>query len=131
MPLQVYWGELSPVMSGAQRVEADALYMGHEIVLTAILRSINSAAFDVELRAFHGQRLEQILRRDERFFSFVEAACITLAVSPEANEPEWGEGVQVIKLMLASSRGWPLGPQPGSGAMRQRSRIEYQRIFGV
>lgn len=127
-----YWGtsEDNGVVSDAEQAEADALRWGHSIVFTRFMQRINGAQFDVEQRGRHARSLEDILRRDPRFFRFVECICIQMHRSPTANDFGGAEGVRVLQLVLASARDWPLGPDACAVVRRQRARAEYVRIFG-
>jgi len=134
-----YWGTSEPigVMSDAQQAEADAqqaeadaLRWGHSIVFTQFMRRINGAQFDIEQRRQHARSLEAIMRRDLRFFRFVESVLIQMSRVPGANDFGGAEGVEVLQLMLASARDWPLGPGAYAVVARQMARAEYVRVFG-
>jgi hypothetical protein len=128
---KIFWGDPPGAMSQDQRQEAKDLSWGHEIVFTRIMDCINAAQFNIEVRWHHASKLEGILRRDPRFFSFVEGFCIQMRLSPEASAFGGEEGVRVLELMLASARGWPLGPGLNAGVALLWGMQEHQRIFGV
>ena len=124
----IFWGAPPDQMSLFQQAEADALRCGHIIVFKQLLARTNDAIRDGRVVP---SPLEGILWRDRFFFRFVEEVCVNhIEDSPEDSDGG-GEGIAVLKLLLARVRGFPLGVGRYAVGTRERTMAEYARIFGV
>ena len=124
----VFWGAPPEPMSRFEQAEADALRCGHMIVFKTLLARTNDAIREGRVVP---SPLVGILWRDRYFFRFVEEVCVNhIEDSPEDSDGG-GEGIAVLKLLLARVRGFPLGGGRNAVGTRQRAMAEYARIFGV
>ena len=124
----VFWGAPPEPMSRFEQAEADALRCGHMIVFKTLLARTNDAI--LEGRAGPSP-LEGILQRDRYFFLFVEEMCVNHVEGSHEDSDGGGEGIAVLKLLLACVRGFPLGACRDAAGIRERAMAEYARLFGL
>ena len=131
MGTPVFWGTYDEVLSGHHRAEGAALKEGHNFVFRTMLKRMNLAGFDLKERWHHAKAIENIMRRDILFFTFVEDLCKDSRLAETSLEDGGLEGICVIELMLASARNFPVGPGPTGLVLQQRCKAEHSRVFGI